>query len=86
MCTDKLRERGLGVAWDLWNGKDILLGAGVARDLQREVDTGGRPLYGVGLGLWNGEDTISTVGGQLSVKRSLTDSSLRTTKVGGHIE
>ena len=45
-----------GVAWDPWNGKDILLGAGVAWDLPREVDTGGGPLHGLGLGLWNGKD------------------------------
>ena len=60
MCTDKLKEGGLAVAWDL----------------PREVDTGGGPLQRVGLELWNNKDTISTVRGQLSVERSLTDSRL----------
>ena len=33
MCTDKLRERGLAVAWDPWKDLDTLLGtAGVAWD------------------------------------------------------
>ena len=65
MCTDKLKEGGLAVAWDPSRGVDTTQ---------------------VELGLWNGKDTISTVRGQLSVERSLTDSILRTTKVGGHIE
>ena len=82
----KLRERGTTVAWDL----------------PSEVDTRGGPLHGVGLEhcQWRGvsltvawdpwqDQDVLLLGLEeltLSVERSLTDSILRATKVGGHIE